>query len=254
MQIRILGWSGGVGGNLRTTSFLVDDDVLIDAGTGLNDLPLNQMSGIRHIFITHSHMDHITSLPLLADSMFGVHAEPIVVHAQEKTIKALKAHIFNWVIWPDFSELPSKDNPCIRFDVMRPGEKIAIRQRQIEMIPVNHTVPGVGYCVSGPKGTVVFSGDTTTNDTLWSRLNEYDSIDLLFVEAAFANHDLEISRISKHYCPQLLAEDLKKLKHRPEIWMTHFKPGDEDLIFQQCQDAISDFSVNRLIGGEVFKI
>lgn len=254
MQIRILGWSGGVGGNLRTTSFLVDDDVLIDAGTGLNDLPLNQMSGIRHIFITHSHMDHITSLPLLADSMFGVHAEPIVVHAQEKTIKALKAHIFNWVIWPDFSELPSKDNPCIRFDVMRPGEKIAIRQRQIEMIPVNHTVPGVGYCVSSPKGTVVFSGDTTTNDTLWSRLNEYDSIDLLFVEAAFANHDLEISRISKHYCPQLLAEDLKKLKHRPEIWMTHFKPGDEDLIFQQCQDAISDFSVNRLIGGEVFKI
>ena len=111
MQIKILGWAGGIGANLRTTSFLVDDDLLIDAGTGLGDLPLNQMTGIRHIFLTHSHMDHIVGLPLLADSMFGVHEEPIVVHAQEKTIEALKQHIFNWVMWPDFSELPTPGKP-----------------------------------------------------------------------------------------------------------------------------------------------
>ena len=254
MQIKILGWSGGIGAGLRTTSFLVDDDVLVDAGTGLGDLPLNQMTGIRHIFITHSHMDHIVGLPLLADSMFGVHEEPIVIHAQEKTIKALKAHIFNWVIWPDFSELPNKDNPCIRFEVMKPGEKITIRQREIEMIPVNHTVPSVGYCVKGRRGTVVFSGDTTTNDALWSSMNKYEKVDLFFVESAFANLDLEISRISKHYCPQLLAADLKKLNHRPEIWLTHFKPGDENLIYQECVDSMPDFSINRLSGGEVFKL
>ena len=254
MQIKILGWSGGIGGHLRTTSFMIDDDVLIDAGTGLGDLPLNQMTGIRHIFLTHSHMDHITGLPLLADTIFGVHDEPIVVHAQEKTIKALKTHIFNWVIWPDFSELPNKEKPCIRFNVMQPGEKITIRTREFEMIPVNHTVPGVGFCVCDKNSTVVFSGDTTTNDTLWARLNEYDKVDLLFVEAAFANHDLEISRISKHYCPQLLAADLEKLRHRPEIWLTHFKPGEEDLIYKECQEALTDFSLNHLSGGEIFKL
>jgi ribonuclease BN (tRNA processing enzyme) len=254
MQIKILGWAGGIGESLRTTSFLIDDDVLIDAGTGVGDLPLNHMTGIRHIFLTHSHMDHITGLPLLADSMFGVHDEPIVVHALEKTVKALKVHIFNWVIWPDFSELPSKDKPCIRFDVMQPGEKIMIRKRQFEMIPVNHTVPGVGYCVQDQRSTVAFSGDTTTNDTLWTHLNAYDRLDMLFVESAFANHDLEISKISKHYCPSLLGEDLAKLKHRPDLWMTHFKPGDEDLIFQQCVEAAPEFSVNRIHGGEVFKL
>lgn len=253
MQIKILGWSGGIGESLRTTSFLIDDDVLIDTGTGLGDLPLNQMTGIRHIFLTHSHMDHITGLPLLADSMFGAHEEPIVVHALEKTIKALKAHIFNWVIWPDFSELPNKDKPCIRFEVMTPGEKITIRKRQFEMIPVNHTVPGVGYCVSDNRSIVAFSGDTTTNDSLWDRLNEYERLDMLFVEAAFANHDLEICRISKHYCPQLLADDLKKLNHRPQIWLTHFKPGEEDMIFEECITSIEDFTVNKLSGGEVFK-
>ncbi len=254
MQIKILGWSGGIGGNLRTTSFLIDDDVLIDAGTGLGDLPLNQMTDIRHIFLTHSHMDHIAGLPLLADSMFGVHEEPIIIHAQEKTIKALKAHIFNWVIWPDFSELPNKDKPCISFQIMKPGEIVNIRNRQFEMIPVNHTVPGVGYCISDPRSTVAFSGDTTTNDSLWNRLNEYDHLDLLFVEAAFANHDLEISRISKHYCPSLLAQDLKKLKHNPKLWLTHFKPGEEDLIYQECEAAIEGFSINSLSGGEVFKL
>ena len=253
MQIKILGWAGGIGANLRTTSFLIDDDVLIDAGTGLGDLPLNHMTGIRHIFLTHSHMDHITGLPLLADSMFGVHDEPIVVHALEKTIKALKAHIFNWIIWPDFSVLPSKENPSIRFEAMTPGEKITIRAREIEMIPVNHTVPGVAYCVSERKGTVVFSGDTTTNDTLWTVLNDYPHIDMLFVESAFSNNDIEISKVSKHYCPRLLGEDLKKLNHRPEIWLTHFKPGDEDLIYRECVAALPEFSVNRLNGGEIFR-
>ncbi len=253
MQIKVLGWAGGIGANLRTTSFLIDDDVLIDAGTGLGDLPLNHMTGIRHIFLTHSHMDHLVGLPLLADSMFGVHDEPIVVHAQEKTIKVIKSHIFNWVIWPDFSELPSKDNPSIRFEVMNPGDKVSIRSREFEMIPVNHTVPGVGYCLSSRRANVAFSGDTTTNDTLWEVLNGYENIDLLFVESAFSDNDMEISKISKHYCPTLLGEDILKMNHRPDVWLTHFKPGDEELIYRQCVDAMPEFNVNQLTGGEVFK-
>jgi len=253
MQIKILGWAGGIGANLRTTSFLIDDDLLIDAGTGLGDLPLNQMTGIRHIFLTHSHMDHVVGLPLLADSMFGVHDEPVIVHAQEQTIAALKTHIFNWIIWPDFSELPTKENPSIDFRIMKPGDKITIRSREIEMIEVNHTVPGVAYCVSTPKAVVAFSGDTTTTETLWQVLNSYDHIDMMFVEAAFSNNDLEISKISKHYCPQLLGEDLIKLRHRPDIWLTHFKPGDEDLIYRESVEALPDFTVRRLNGGEIFK-
>jgi ribonuclease BN (tRNA processing enzyme) len=199
-------------------------------------------------------MDHIAALPLLADSMFGVHAEPIVIHAQEKTIKALKTHIFNWIIWPDFSELPNTDNPCIRFELMQPGEVVKIRHREFEMVPVNHTVPGVGYIVKDPRATVAFSGDTTTNDSLWQRLNQYEKLDILYIESAFANHDVEISRVSKHYCPSLLAEDLQKLDHRPQLWLTHFKPGEEDLIYDECVAALPEFSVNRLSGGELFKL
>ncbi len=254
MRVKILGCSGGIGGHLRTTCFQIDDDILIDAGTGLGEMPLNEMSGIRHIFLTHSHMDHITGLPLLADSMFGINDEPIVIHAQEKTIKALKAHIFNWVIWPDFSELPNKDKPCIRFEIFNPGEKLTIRNRTFEMIPVNHAVPGVGYCVENSKGIVAFSGDTATNDTLWAALNKYEKLDILFVESAFSNKEIEISKLAKHYCPSTLGEDIKKLNHKPEVWLTHFKPGEEDLIFKECLEAIPDLNVHRLTGDEVFKL
>jgi ribonuclease BN (tRNA processing enzyme) len=254
MQIKILGWSGGIGANLRTTSFLIDDDVLVDAGTGLGDLPLNQMTGIRHIFLTHSHMDHITGVPLLADSMFGVHDEPIVVHALAETIEALKTHIFNWTIWPDFSQLPTPERPSLQFVPMVPGDKLTIRSREFEMIAVNHTVPGVGFCVQAENGTVAFSGDTTTNDSLWDALNDYDEIDLLFVESAFSNNDMEISKIAKHYCPSLLGEDILKLKHRPDVWLTHFKPGEEDLIYRECVEAMPDFTVQHLRGSEIFKL
>ncbi len=254
MQIKILGWSGGIGANLRTTSFLIDDDVLIDTGTGLGDLPLNQMTGIRHIFLTHSHMDHIAGLPLLADTMYGVHDEPIVVHALEETIAALKEHVFNWTIWPDFSELPTPERPSLQFRVMQPGDKLTIRSREFEMIPVNHTVPGAGYCVQGQKGTVAFSGDTTTNDGLWEVLNGYDAIDLLFVETAFSNNDIDISKLSKHYCPSLLGEDIAKLKHRPDVWLTHFKPGEEELIYRECVKAMPEFNVQYLRGSEIFKL
>ncbi|MCP4492240.1 MAG: 3',5'-cyclic-nucleotide phosphodiesterase [Gammaproteobacteria bacterium] len=254
MQIKILGCSGGIGANLRTTSFLIDYDVLIDAGTGLGDLPLNQMTEIRHIFLSHSHMDHFVGLPLLADSMFGMHDEPIVVHAMQETIDALRQHIFNWVIWPDFTVLPTPERPSLDFKVMHPGEKLMIRSREFEMIAVNHTVPSAGYCVRGKKGTAAFSGDTTTNDTLWDVLNGYDEVDLLFVEAAFSNSDIEISKLSKHYCPSLLGEDILKLKHRPEVWLTHFKPGAEDLIYRECVDAMPDFKVQHLRSNKIFKL
>lgn len=254
MEIRVLGCSGGVGVDLRTTTILVDQDVLIDAGTGVGDLTMAEMSAIRHIFLTHSHLDHIACLPLLVDTLFDRTQTPITVHAQPVTLEALKKHIFNNIIWPDFSRLPTPEKPVLRFESMTPGQVFQLGDRTFEMISVNHIVPGVGYRVESAHGGFAFSGDTTTNDSFWAALNARDKLNLLIVEAAFPNEEIDLCRRAGHYCPELLANDLRKLKHNTKVYISHRKPGAERKIFDQCQQAIQSHEIHSLSGGDRFKL
>ena len=246
MELRVLGCSGGVGAGLRTTTLLLNEHILFDAGTGVGDLSLDEMAGIRHIFLTHSHLDHIADIPLLVDSVFERISQPIVVHALYQTIEALRRHIFNNVIWPDFTKLPSMDNPVLKFEEMKPGEVIEVEDCKVEMIPVNHLVPGVGYRVNCGEKSFAFSGDTSSNDTFWDALNKYDNLDMLIVESAFLNKDMDLSIQAGPYCAKLLADDLKKLKLQPEIYITHNQPGIEDDIMAECKAAIEDRSIHCL--------
>jgi len=254
MKLRALGCSGGVGAGLRTTSLMVDEDILIDAGSGLGELYLEEMSRIRHIFLTHSHLDHVGFIPLLIDSVFERLHDPITVYAQAETIKALKDHIFNWVIWPDFSKLPSEDASVLRFEEMPPGTSVEIKGRIIESIGVNHTVPAVGYRVAQGAAAFAFTGDTTTNDTFWAALNSHGKLDLLIVECAFTNRQYKLAQVSHHYCPALLSQDLAKLKMQPEVYLTHLKPGEELVILSEARAAIQHVSLKTLVGGEIFQL
>ena len=202
MEVRILGCSGGVGVDLRTTTIMIDKDILIDAGTGVGDLSMAEMSRIRHIFLTHSHLDHLASIPFLVDTLFDRIREPITIHGQQHTIDALRAHIFNNVIWPDFTKIPNAHTQVLQYQVMQPGEKWSLAGRHIEMITVNHIVPGVGYRVENDVSVFAFSGDTTTNDTFWDYLNRYDQLDLLIVETAFTNAEIGLCRQAGHYRPR----------------------------------------------------
>lgn len=255
MELRVLGCSGGIGGNSRrTTSFLLGEEILIDAGSGVADLELEQLAKIRHIFLTHSHLDHIHMIPLLVDSVFDRLQQPIVIHGLPHTLKALREHIFNNVIWPDFSILPTEEFPVMVYQPMKPGERVTVGDNQFTMLPVNHLVPTVAYVVEYPGGVFAFSGDTTTNDTLWEGLNQLERLDHLIVESAFSNAELQLSEVSRHYCPRLLAEDLLKLQHNPHIYLTHAKPGEEEMIFQECCKLITERPLSHLTGGEVIAL
>ena len=137
---------------------------------------------------------------------------------------------------------------------MKPGEIVELEDCAIEMIPVNHLVPGVGYRVACADKSFAFSGDTCTNDTFWQALNQHSSLDMLIVESAFLNKDMELSQQAGHYCAELLAADLQKLVLKPKIYITHHKPGEDQAIFDECKTAISDRTIHRLSSGDVFTI
>ncbi len=254
MNLRVLGCSGGIGADLRTTSLLVDDDILIDAGSGVGDLTLEELEKIKHVFLTHTHMDHFTFLPLMVDSIFSSIKEPVIVHGQPKTIEALKTHIFNWTIWPDFSKLPTEENPVMAFETMMPGASMNFGDRTLEMIEVNHIVPGVGYRVECASGSFAFTGDTTNHDNFWEVLNGHDALDLLICEVAFPNVLEDLAKRAGHYSPELLALDLVKLRHQPDIYISHTKPGKEDTIVDECRAAIPERKIHRLFGGTQFTL
>ena len=148
MKVRVLGCSGAIAKDCRTTSFLIDGDVLVDAGTGVGDLTLEEMKGVKHVLLTHSHLDHVAALPLMIDAIASSLTQPIQVHALPGTIAALKAHVFNNVIWPDFSRIPSPQAPFISFHELHVGHTLHLNGKHIEVLPAVHTVPACGYAVT----------------------------------------------------------------------------------------------------------
>jgi len=254
MQVKVLGCSGGIGGNLRTTSLLVDDDILIDAGTGVGDLSIEQMAKIDHVFLTHSHLDHIACLPLMLDTVAGLREAPVTIHALPETLHALKTHIFNWTIWPDFSVIPSLSHPFMRYAEVSVGNTITLGARRITPLPANHTIPAVGYWLDSGSNSMVFTGDTTTCDALWEQVNQIENLKYLLIETAFGNNEKALAITSKHLCPVLLFDQLGKLKRSAHIYITHLKPGEGGEIMYQIEQSSEHAALRGLQNMQVFKL
>ena len=254
MQLRILGCSGGIGHGLRTTSYLVNDTILIDCGTGVGDLSLEEMKRIRHVFLTHSHLDHIAGLPLLVDTIFQSLTTPMIVHAQPETIQALKDNVLNWTIWPDFAALPDATTPVMVYEPITTAATVEVGGLTFRMIEVDHPVPSAAIRVTDGVRSFCFSSDTGPNETLWAGLNEEDGLDFLLMECAFPNENEELARLSKHYWPTQLAEDLKMLRHRPRIGITHLKPGGEADTWRQCRELIHGFDLFKVEHGQIIDV
>ena len=253
MKLRVLGCSGGIGGELRTTSLLLDHDTLIDAGTGVGDLSINELAQIDHVFVTHSHMDHVTSIPFLLDTVGWMREKPLTVHATRETLEILKQHLFNWKLWPDFTQIPDARNPALRYEMIAVGGTVALNGRRITPLPANHVVPAVGYHLDSGRASLVFTGDTTCNDALWAVVNQIANLKFLIIETALSDRESELAVTSKHLCPSLLAAELTKLKLFPEIYITHLKPRESELIMQQIARRVKERRPRMLQNNDLFE-
>lgn len=255
MRVRVLGCSGGIGGrHLRTTAIQVDHDILIDCGTGVGDLSLTELARIDHVFLTHSHLDHVACLPLLIDTVGDMRNRPLIVHGCEATLGILRSHVFNWAVWPDFAEIPSPEQPHLSYEALRVGESVEIDGRRITALPANHTVPAVGYQLDSGQASLVFSGDTGPCPELWQAINKIGNLRHLIVETAFSNRERRLAVMSRHLCPSLLAEELANLQRPTELYITHLKPGQIELTMQEIKDCIGEFRPRMLQNNQIFDL
>jgi len=258
MNIRVLGCSGAIAAGYKTTAFLLDDDVLIDAGTGVGDLPLDALASIDHILVSHSHLDHVLAIPLLADSVLRLRAQakrpPIQVHALPETLDALRQHLFNGVIWPDFTRLPSADHPVLSLHPFEIGQRLLLGEREIEVLNAEHTVPACGFAVDGGEaGHWVFTGDTGPNAALWRRLAQL-KVAHLVIETAFSDEERQLAHVSRHLCPAQLGRELAQLGGSVDVHITHIKPGEMDAVMQEIGALAGPHRISALQAGQTIAL
>lgn len=255
VKVRILGCSGGIGGrHLRTTSMLVDSDILIDCGTGVGDLSIAELAQIDHVFLTHSHLDHIACLPLMVDTVGDMRNRPLTVHASEATLEILRNHVFNWAVWPDFTEIPSAEKPFLCFESLHVGTPVDMSGRRIVPLPASHTVPANAFQLDSGQASLVFTGDTGPCPALWAAVNRIDNLRMLIIETAFSNRERRLAAASKHLCPDMLKEELARLERDAEIYITHLKPGQIELTMQEIEDCIGELNPRMLQNNQVFEL
>jgi cAMP phosphodiesterase len=228
MRIRALGVYGGEFPGKFTTSFLVNDRVLMDAGSVTMALSLEEQIAIRHILISHTHLDHIKGIPFLADNILGRVKEPVDLIAAPPVIEGLKKHFLNNDIWPDFTVIPSKEAPVLRWVPKKEEEPFEVDGITVEFVRTNHPVPTYGMFLTQKDVTLLYTADTGPTDRIWERAKRYPNLKGIIMEVSFPDRMKDISLLSGHLSPCMLEDELKKLgRNDVPIHLFHMKPAFE---------------------------
>ena len=226
MKVRVLGCHGGELPGHKTTCFLLDETLCIDAGAITSTLELDEILRIDDIFLTQSHFDHVKDVPLMTDLLVGKRHKPVVVHGAPETMEAMDKDVFNNRVWPDFRVIPTKEDPVVAFDAIPVRKPVICQGHKIRAIPVRHPVHSVGYIIESDRSAIAFSGDTGPTDELWREINATPNVKAVFVELSFPSSQQWLADVSGHLTPRTVMSELDKLDRRgARIYLYHLKPS-----------------------------
>ena len=217
--------SPGTGPSQFLTTFLIDHAVAIDAGSlGLLGSTEAQ-SRVKYVFLTHSHMDHLASLPIFVENVFEEGEGCPTVYGGESVLECLRRDVFNDRLWPDFVRMSRPDSPFLKLVTLRPGEPVAVEGLRITPVEVDHVVPTLGVVVEGPGASVVIAGDTGPTDRIWKIGNAAPDLKAVFLEAAFPDEMAWLALAAKHLTPERFAGEVAKIKPGCPVLAVHLKPN-----------------------------
>jgi cAMP phosphodiesterase len=237
VDLRVIGCHGGETPKHRTSAFVVDERIAIDAGSLTSGMELDAQCALEAVLVSHAHLDHVRDLATIADNRLQNGAEPLVIAGTRATIGVLKKHFFNDLLWPDFSRLPSVKKAAIRYLELKPEKLVTIAGYEVNAVEVSHTIDTCAFTVRGKDGVLGYSGDTGPTDRLWEVLRETEGLKALLMEVSFPNAQAKLARDSGHHTPETLARDMKKLgsmaKELPTL-LYHIKPSFQATVEREC--------------------
>lgn len=253
MKVKILGCSGSEAIGHNPPGFLVNDVLMLDAGTITAALSIEAQSKITDILISHTHLDHIKSLLFLADNIIGRIKKPVNIRAIPQVIDAIKKHLMNDLIWPDFTRIPTAKNPVLMYAPMTVGKSIRVAGLKVKAVPMNHPVPAVGFLVSDGTSSFMYSADTGPNESLWKEAVKAKNLNAIIVDTSFPNSLDGIASLSGHFTPGQLHQDLTKARvgYDVPIYIYHIKPVHKKLVISELK-ALGRKNVKVLQEGKTY--
>ena len=253
MKVKVLGCSGSESIGHRTPGFLVNDRVMLDAGTIGAALTIQAQSRITDIFISHTHLDHIKGLLFLADNVIGRIARPVNIRAIPKVIDAIRKHLMNGLIWPDFTAIPTTKDPVLAYKPFPAGRTVAAAGLKVKAIPMNHPVPAVGFLVSDGRSSFIYSADTGPNEGLWAEARKAKNLQGIIVDTSFPNGMKHVADLSGHFTPAQLHEDLTRARVGTgvPIYIYHIKPVHKNRVIRELR-ALGRRNVKVLKEGKTY--
>jgi ribonuclease BN (tRNA processing enzyme) len=252
MRIQVLGGHGGLAKGFSTTSFLINGELLIDAGAVASTLSVEEQSKIDHILISHSHLDHIKDLAFICDNCFGMRETPFQVYTHATVKKILKEHFFNETIWPDFTILPNEKNPTIQINAIEPEKPFQLNGYTITPVKVQHPNDAMGYIIEHSGKAVLFTVDTAATERIWEVAKGIKNIKAVFTDVSFPNSLKGVAIASDHHTPASIKIELEKMPPNVPVILTHLKPNYREEILKE----LSELNEKRLRvlerDGEVF--
>jgi len=236
MELRVVGCHGGETPKHRTSAFILDEELAIDAGSLTSGLELEGQFKLRAVVVSHAHLDHIRDLATISDNRCQAGCEPLVVAGTKGTLRVLKRHFFNNLLWPDFSQIPSLRRPTIAYLELKPEKWTQVAGYSVKPILVDHTIESAGFIIRGADSSIAYSGDTGPTDRIWTALREEPNLKALLMEVSFPNRQQKLATVSGHHTPRTLLADLKKFgkpKDLPTL-LYHIKPVFQSEVETEC--------------------
>lgn len=248
----MLGCHGGELQTCKSTCFLVDGVLALDAGALTSSLSVEALSRIDNILLSHSHFDHVRDLPMLGDLIVGRRETPLTIWGATQCIRALRENMFNDSLWPDFTKIPSRKKPIVALRSFRAGATIRIADRYtVQTVPVNHPVESCGFVVSDGETSLGMSGDTGPTKRLWKMFGSAKNLRAVLVETSFPNALQAIADVSGHLTPQTLGLELEKFdRNGAEVLLYHLKPAHVPELLRE----LDGMPVRVLSEGDTFEL
>lgn len=207
-----------------TTSALINDSVAIDAGSIGFYGSAQEQSKIKHVLITHTHIDHVASLPIFVENAYEGKPECVTIHGSAEVLDSCQRDLFNDRIWPDFIALSkNSERPFLKLSLFSPGQTLELEGVKYTAIAVNHVVPTQGYIVEDADSAVVITSDTGPTEEIWKLANANPKLKGVFIEGCFPNNMKWLAEVSKHLTPSMVGEELKKLTRPARVCIVHIK-------------------------------